>query len=150
MGKYTNRMNKYIDRFDDRHFIDNNGCWVWKGTIHSSSGYGQFWEGARTLYAHRWSYELYKDEIPKNLYLDHLCRVHACINPDHLEPVTLKENFRRGDHRSDATHCMHGHEFTPENTYSPPSQPFYRYCRACRRRRSVEQNIRGRQSSLQR
>jgi hypothetical protein len=35
---------------------------------------------------------------------------------------------------SSATHCVHGHEFTTENTYVTPRG--YRYCRACGRRRS--------------
>ncbi|MGH9151353.1 MAG: HNH endonuclease [Acidimicrobiales bacterium] len=36
---------------------------------------------------------------PEGLTLDHLCRDRRCVNPAHLEPVTVAENLRRG-HRA--------------------------------------------------
>lgn len=140
-------MNKYIDRFNTKYEVSDSGHWEWLGEL-KTTGYGRFWNGTIEIYAHRFSYELYVGEIPEGLFIDHLCRVRSCVNPEHLEPVTTAENLKRGEHRSDSTHCKHGHKFTPENTYSPPSQPFYRYCRECRRRRSAEQNIRDKQLSL--
>lgn len=47
--------------------------------------------------AHRFAYELVKGPIPEGLTLDHLCNVPLCVNPDHLEPVTLSENIRRAN-----------------------------------------------------
>jgi hypothetical protein len=83
-------------------------------------------------------YELLVGAVPEGLQLDHLCRVRHCCNPRHLEPVTGKENVRRGIvsayQRSIPlwmTHCRRGHEFTPENTYVPPSGQ--RVCRSCLR-----------------
>lgn len=81
--------------------------------------------------AHRYVYESIRGPIPEGLVLDHLCRNTSCVNPDHLEPVTYGENFRRGagtgmalwdgrmpvNPKSLQTHCIHGHEFTTENTY---------------------------------
>lgn len=70
-------------------------CWIWTGTV-KKDGYGFF-----TMYdhpydnAHRISYKLFKGNIPKGLQIDHLCRFRACVNPDHLEAVTQKENIRR-------------------------------------------------------
>jgi hypothetical protein len=46
--------------------------------------------------AHRIAYEMTKGLIPEGLVIDHLCRVHCCVNPDHLEAVTQLENVRRG------------------------------------------------------
>jgi hypothetical protein len=41
-------------------------------------------------------YEALTGSIPADLQLDHLCRVRNCVNPAHLEPVTPRENVRRG------------------------------------------------------
>lgn len=95
-----------------------DACWIWTGG-RQSAGYGRLSFGARTL-AHRAVYELLVGPIPEGLTLDHLCRVPLCVNPDHLEPVTRGENVLRGNglsaQRARQTHCIHGHEFTPENT----------------------------------
>lgn len=71
------------------------GCWLWTGTI-APNGYGYFAIKGRSQQAHRVAYELLVGPIPDGLDLDHLCRVRACVNPDHLEPVTRSENNRRG------------------------------------------------------
>jgi len=69
-----------------------SGCWLWTGAL--SSGYASLGSGA---YAHRVYYELTRGKIPDGLELDHKCRVPCCVNPDHLEPVTHRENMRRGN-----------------------------------------------------
>lgn len=118
-------------------------CIVWAGA-EKGKGYGAFWDGTRTLRAHRFAYELVIGPIPDGLELDHLCRVRACVAPAHLEPVTADENRRRGLHGVLAAaegrllnRCQHGHELTPENTYlEPPSirhPQGRRRCRTCRR-----------------
>lgn len=73
-------------------------CWVWQGTLRG--GYGRFRAGRKTFSAHRVSYEHHVGAIPDGLVLDHLCRNRACINPAHLEPVTIRENIRRGEQGS--------------------------------------------------
>lgn len=73
------------------HLEDANGCWIYQGHINRATGYGSV---GRTL-AHRRAYEEAGGVIPEGKEIDHLCRVRACINPDHLEPVTRKENVRR-------------------------------------------------------
>ncbi|MFI9344986.1 HNH endonuclease signature motif containing protein [Streptomyces sp. NPDC052773] len=83
--------------------VDKNGpggCWLWKGHV-LPTGYGTVNAFGTVLLAHRAAYRLLVGPIPDGLTLDHLCRVTHCVNPDHLEPVTRRENIRRRDtHRS--------------------------------------------------
>lgn len=71
-------------------------CHVWqRATGYLTYGtYGSL--GKRPLrMAHRVAYESVHGPIPKGLVIDHLCRVPACVNPDHLEAVTQARNIRR-------------------------------------------------------
>jgi hypothetical protein len=107
-------------------------CWIWTGYI-KPEGYGEVHRGGRKMYAHRLSYETFVGPIPEGLQLDHLCRNRACISPLHLEPVTSRENTMRGENwsakKARQTHCINGHEFTPENTSIRRNGS--RRCRAC-------------------
>lgn len=71
------------------------GCWEWDASTFDD-GYGCFWAGKRNHRAHRVSYELLVGAIPDGMMLDHRCFNHACVNPDHLRPATVKQN---GEHR---------------------------------------------------
>lgn len=96
--------------------VDASGdCWEWTGR--RRSGYGVA-ELVGTTSAHRVAYVLLVGPIPEGLQLDHLCRNRACVNPDHLEPVTNLVNSRRALWRH---HCRKGHPLTPENTYWRPT-----------------------------
>lgn len=72
-----------------------DACWPWLAR-RSADGYGRVYDGRRTAEAHRISYALFVGPIPPKATLDHLCRVRACVNPAHLEPVSIQENIRRG------------------------------------------------------
>lgn len=119
-----------------------NGCWIWRGSMYAK-GYGKI--GRRGIMAHRIAYEICKGDVPKDLCLDHLCKNRACINPDHLEIVTLVENVMRGEsqHAVNArkTHCVNGHEFTPSNIYVHPHRKT-RDCKICRNRRCRDYRMR--------
>jgi hypothetical protein len=117
-----------LERFMSKVDV-TDGCWNWVGGI-NTPGYGTFNPRyGLKKYAHRWLYELLVESIPAGLELDHLCFNRRCVNPDHLEPVTRQENVRRNAW-SRATACVHGHEFTPENTYLRPDNGT-RQCRKC-------------------
>jgi hypothetical protein len=129
-----------IDRILERIIIDANGCWLWTSGI-DTGGYGRMSVGSRKdgsrtrVSAHRTSYEAFVGPILEGLTIDHLCRVRRCVNPDHLEPVTMRENLLRGNgwsgRHARKTHCINGHEFTPENINRVKRGG--RECKACKR-----------------
>jgi hypothetical protein len=74
-------------------------CWLWlgakRGGMTKDSRYGGILYQGKYIYAHRFSYEISIGKIPNGLTIDHLCRNTLCVNPSHLEPVTIQENIRR-------------------------------------------------------
>ena len=114
----------YIDRIRKTNY-----CWHWTGSI-AKDGYGQ----AVGQQAHRAVYKQLVGEIPAKMTLDHLCRNKSCVNPEHLEIVTQRENILRGDTQAGKnarkTHCVNGHEFNEQNTNITPRG--WRICRKCR------------------
>lgn len=108
-------------------------CWLWTGP-YNKKGYGTthvkvggVW---KTKSVHRLSYELAVGQIPKGSTIDHLCGVRHCVNPAHLEAVSLQENIKRGS-RATKTHCKRGHLLSGDNLKVRPGPR--RLCLTCYR-----------------
>lgn len=122
--------------------LDRAHCWEWTGA-HKPSGYSQMYVGLTAdnrpvmMLAHRVAYELMRGPIADSLVLDHKCRNRGCVNPFHLEPVTGKENTKRGfESRGKADACRKGHPFNELNTrYRERNGVQERICRTCVRER---------------
>lgn len=141
------------ERWTDKHVVDENGCWIWQGSV-AHNGYGTRQYRGKHRTAHRAYYIHYKIEVPEGMHIDHLCRVKLCVNPRHLDMVTAKENMRRkpgvvpyegkiertyGGPSSGATECRHGHPYSPDNVgqyvgRSGKKKGFlFMYCITCQR-----------------
>jgi hypothetical protein len=123
-----------------RVVVSQSGCHVWNA-CRDQKGYGFVAVGSRAgrciqRRAHRVNFELSKGPVPAGLQLDHLCRNHSCVNPEHLEPVTSRENCMRGisfaAKYAAQTHCKNGHAFTAENSrVQATPKGVKRVCRVC-------------------
>jgi hypothetical protein len=120
------------------HIIHPFGCWWWTGAT-ANRGYSSFRYEGRSQPAHRVAWKLLVGPIPDGMELDHRCRNVLCVNPDHMRVVTHKVNSLAGyappAMNARKTHCIRGHEFTPENTGKTRNG---RRCPTCHRERERE------------
>lgn len=118
--------------------VEGDGCWEWQGAC-SPNGYGktEIWKNAvRTAKtAHKAIYEMHLNElIPRTTFICHKCDNKKCCRPDHLFLGTARENIldcvAKGRHKEkNKTHCVNGHEYTPENTRI--DKRGHRACKTC-------------------
>ena len=110
------------------------GCWLW--AAHCVKQYGMGYYNSKKQYAHRISYQIYVGPIPKGLDVDHVCGIHRCVNPAHLQAVTRKENVRRRPlggpvlENARKTHCKRGHLLAGNNLRSTQGRSV-RQCKQC-------------------
>lgn len=113
----------------------NTGCWLWLGG-RSEGGYGRIWLDGRMAQAHRVLYEELRGPVPATMTIDHLCKTRACVNPAHMEIVSMKENVLRGESpqaiNARKTHCPQGHAL------GAPRKNGRRRCGECDRKRAIE------------
>ena len=121
-------------------------CWLWLGNK-TINGYGQITFKNKHYLTHRVSYEYFKGNIPNTLQIDHLCKNRSCVNPEHLEVVTQKENLKRGNtgkHNNhvntqiNKTHCPQGHEYSGKNNLGR------RICKICNKNTKIKYNLKQR------
>lgn len=116
------------------YVLKTDGCWLWLGAQRNKEGYGCFQVNGRAVAAHRWSFVRLRGALPPGFEPDHLCRVHACVRPDHMEAVPKRVNVLRSECppalNARRTHCVNGHLLDAENTYIVPGRTS-RHCRRC-------------------
>jgi hypothetical protein len=123
--------------------LEASGCWT-LATKPFSTGYARAIVARKSVRGHRLLYEYFREPIPAGLVLDHKCRNRACVNPDHMEPVTQSENVRRGalpgllsagaiprkrPTGPKVSVCHNGHPYTAANSYFGGKAG--RVCREC-------------------
>lgn len=145
------RIRKLPARVMPMSFYNGTPCIPWPGSL--NRGYGSVVVAGKRKNAHRAVYENFNGEVAADLVIDHLCRNHACVNPDHLEAVTQRENLLRGVGASAVnatkTHCVNGHPLSGENLRMKPGKGgLFRACILCSRLQRRARRAKAKQTRL--
>lgn len=118
-GRTISLTQEQLDRAWSSISADQSGCWLWTGS-RTSAGYGRLHIAGIEIYAHRLVYMISVGPIAAGFHIDHLCRTPPCCNPEHLEPVTPRENTMRSpiavaSVNAGKTQCSQGHLLSGSN-----------------------------------
>jgi hypothetical protein len=142
---------RYLATLKSRTKVSESGCWEWtrftvKSWGNKSDGYGHMSYRGKDWPAHRLSYLLHFGVHPGKLDVMHKCDNPKCVNPDHLELGTRKQNIRdaikrRRSHvaqlNKEKTHCPKGHSFAEHGVHIANKGGWVqRSCRVCQRIRT--------------
>lgn len=108
-------------------------CWLWSGSK-NNKGYGRAYsfDNKKNMLSHRISYEAFIGKIPKDMTVDHLCLLVSCVNPFHMELVSVSENTKRAmEIRFGKDTCIRGHDWS-ENKIVYRGKRTNRVCRKCK------------------
>lgn len=75
----------------ERSTVHGSGCWMWDGAL-SRDGYPTHRVGKREVAIHRAVIEATLGQPLGSQHAHHQCANTQCVNPDHLQPVTHRDN----------------------------------------------------------
>lgn len=126
---------RFAEKVSDPDPVTSCRVWLASG---DGRGYGRFWLAGRLVRAHRLAFVLHHGaDVPPGLVLDHLCRNRGCVSPNHLAPVTVRENnlapgaLTDNARRHAQTHCGRGHLLFGLNLVESALARGSYLCRAC-------------------
>ena len=135
--------------------VDKNGppyldsvCWIWTGGL-GSTGYGSFWDGSKTVSAHRLAYELVYG-TPLHFPTSHRCGISFCVNPEHLAPEVKRSLLPMPPSTTIGGKCQRGHP--REGEHLGFAKTGTRFCRTCAkdRKRATRAAIRKHREEIMR
>ena len=71
-------------------------CLIWRGALNRTTGYATTKIANKTITRHRHLFEItHGVELPRALHVDHRCNQRDCLNVEHLQAITPRDNIRR-------------------------------------------------------